>query len=305
MNIKAPILFLAFNRPEATEVTFNRIREIQPSKLYVAIDGPRKDNSNEIELCKQVADITHKVDWSSNVYYLIREENLGCRDAIVDAISWVLSQEDRVIIIEDDVVPEIAFFRFADDLLELYKDNERVGMISGNNNTFLDNPDADYYFSKYAHIWGWATWQRVWSKFDVSCPEMKNTIRSKNLKKFVKHNDELKFFKWFFTYWYKKMARNEANAWGPFFFFFIFSNDLFSIVPTSNLAMNIGTEGLHTIKQSERHYWPTDKNYRINNHPKRVEHSVDYDRYHFVHHISEPIPLGLFRRIVNKFNSLN
>jgi hypothetical protein len=301
MNIKAPILFIAFNRPETTEVAFKKIREIQPSKLYIAIDGPRKDKSNDIELCKQVVEITKRVDWTSNVYYLIREQNMGCRDAVVGAISWVLSEEDRVIIIEDDVVPETSFFHFADDLLELYKDNEEIGMISGNNYTPFKNPDSDYFFSRYAHIWGWATWARVWDKFDVSCPDMKNTIKSSKLKTFVSHADELNYFKWFFTFWYKKMAKKEANAWGPFFFFYIFSKGLFSIVPVSNLAKNIGTEGLHTNKQSNQHYWPTDKNFIINKHPKRIVHSVEYDRLHFTQHINEAIPPGLFHRILNKF----
>jgi hypothetical protein len=304
MRIKSPVLFIAFNRPKTTEIAFHRIREIQPSKLYVAIDGPRKDKSNDIELCKQVAEITKRVDWNSNVNYLIREENLGCRDAVVSAISWVLSQEDRVIIIEDDVVPEIAFFEFADDLLELYKDNEKIGMISGNNNTPIENSDGDYFFSKYAHIWGWATWQRVWNKFDVSSPEMKNAIKGNNLKKLVKHTDEAKYFKWFFTYWYKKMVKKEANAWGPFFFFFIFSKDFYSIVPTFNLVKNIGTEGLHTNKQSNHHYLPTYKYFKIKNHPRRVIHSLEYDRHHFSHHISEPIPPGLFKRILKKLKSL-
>lgn len=62
-----PILFLIFNRPETTRRVFDRIREIQPKKLYVAADGPRAHKAGETERCEQTRAIIQQIDWPYKV----------------------------------------------------------------------------------------------------------------------------------------------------------------------------------------------------------------------------------------------
>lgn len=304
MKLKAPILFIAFNRPDVTEISFSRIRELKPSKLFVAIDGPRKDNEKDKDLRQSVIDITNFIDWDAEVNYLIQKDNLGCRDAVVQAITWALDKEDRIIIVEDDVVPELAFFEFADNLLEFYKNDERIGMISANNYTPIESVDQDYYFSKYAHIWGWATWKRVWKKFDVLSPELEDVVRSKKFKELFPENKERNYFKSWLKIWMDKKKKNEANAWGPFFFFFIIYNNYFSIVPKVNLATNIGTAGVHTRGKLNIHFWPTDPNFRVKEYTVEVKHTVKYDKHHFCNHLNVEVPPKIIIRLINKFFNL-
>ncbi len=163
----APVLLIAFNRPDTTEQVFQKIREVKPLKLYVAIDGPRENKEGEAELIEKVKKIVREVDWECDVKHLFREKNVGCKMGVYGAISWALENEDRIIVIEDDIIAVPSFFYFADELLERYKDDNRIAMISANNYTPL-NDTSDYLFTKYGHIWGWATWKEyginlIWS----------------------------------------------------------------------------------------------------------------------------------------------
>ncbi len=84
------------------------------------------------------------------------------------AIDWFFSQVEEGIILEDDCVPDQSFFLFCQELLERYRDDKRIMMISGDNFEFgQKRMEYSYYFSRYFHIWGWATWKRAWKYYDV------------------------------------------------------------------------------------------------------------------------------------------
>ncbi|QJD78684.1 hypothetical protein [Spirosoma rhododendri] len=169
----APVLFLIFNRPDTTQQVFERIRQARPARLFVAADGPRPTRPGEAALCEQTRQIARQVDWPCEVKTLFREENLGCKRAVSSAIDWFFSQVDAGIILEDDCLPEPTFFSFCTDLLDRYRDDDRVMHISGI--TFQARRDvtagASYYFSGFASIWGWATWRRAWQRYTVDPAE--------------------------------------------------------------------------------------------------------------------------------------
>jgi hypothetical protein len=288
IKITTPVLLIAFNRPDTTEEAFQRIREVQPSKLYVAVDGPRINKPKEIELCHQVVEITKNVDWPCTVHYLIREKNLGCKLGVSGAISWALENEDRVIIIEDDILAVPAFFSFAENLLEKYKDDERIAMISANQYTPIEI-EADYMFTKYGHIWGWATWKRVWDKFDVNIPEIESAV-NEGLKEFKFVNiKEHKYFRKYFRLWMEKIKNKVDNAWGPQFVFFRNANNLLSVAPKVNLASNIGTTSSRTdnVAKNNNHYYVSDSSFVLKKHPKIVEVNDKYDKHHFNNHLNK------------------
>ena len=162
--IKAPVALFIFKRSEQTARVFDAIRQSKPARLYLIADGPR--DADETEICRKVRAIVGQVDWDCEVKRNYAETNLGLRDRIISGLDWVFEQEERAIILEDDCLPHPSFFRFCEELLEHYQADPHVMHISGNN--FLKGRNissASYYFSKYAHIWGWATWRRAWSLF--------------------------------------------------------------------------------------------------------------------------------------------
>jgi hypothetical protein len=176
-NCKSPVLFLVFNRPDVTARVFEAIRAAKPPRLYVAADGPRLDRVGEKEKVDQVRLIATQVDWECEIQTLFRDQNLGCGKAVSQAITWFFENEEMGIIFEDDCLPDFSFFRFCDELLIKYKDDEHVHHIGGTNPLSNIETCNKYYFSRYNRIWGWASWSSSWSNFDLEMkrwPSLKN-----------------------------------------------------------------------------------------------------------------------------------
>lgn len=165
--LENPVLFMVFNRPQTTREVFEAIKCARPQRLYVASDGPRAGVGGEEKLVEEVRKIATAVDWPCEVLTLHRGSNLGCKQAISGAISWFFEHEEQGIILEDDCLPSPSFFRFCDELLDLYASDERIFQISGyNKQQQWKSKDHDYFFSNLGGIWGWASWRRAWAHYD-------------------------------------------------------------------------------------------------------------------------------------------
>lgn len=167
--LQVPVLLLIFNRPETTQQVFNTIRAARPTQLYVAADGPRRGFTEDQDQCDQARRIATAVDWDCRLQTLFRDRNLGCGPAVSSAISWFFDGVEEGIVLEDDCVPSASFYRFCAALLDYYRDQPRVMHISGDNYQYgRRRAAASYYFSKYTHTWGWATWRRAWKHYDFT-----------------------------------------------------------------------------------------------------------------------------------------
>lgn len=245
MSLKTPVLFLIFNRPETTSQVWGVIKQVQPVELFIASDGPRKDMEGDVEKCQRVRQIVNQIDWDCNVKTLFREENLGCKIAVSSAIDWFFKEVEEGIILEDDCLPHPSFFQFCHELLGRYRYDERIMVISGNNFQLGHNlTPYSYYFSRYNHSWGWATWRRAWKFFD---PEMSlwPEIRGQGLLSSI-------FKKQGVIYWTKifdKVYRGTHDIWDYQWTFACWSQNGLSILPDVNLVTNIGfgsNEATHT-----------------------------------------------------------
>lgn len=251
--LETPVLFLIFNRPENTSQVFEGIRKARPKRLFVAADGPREHKKGEIEICRQARLIATSVDWECEVKTLFRKKNLGCKVAVSSGISWFFEQVEFGIILEDDCKPDSSFFTFCEKMLSHYHNDSRVMMICGTNYLSYEissKIEDSYFFANYYPIWGWATWKRAWSLYDV---EMKNWNRFKNTKQlyWLFSNPEIsKYYESMFD-----LIENGFDTWDiQWWFTCIFQSGL-SIIPKYNLISNIGVIGTHSSTQGD---------YRIN-----------------------------------------
>jgi hypothetical protein len=160
-----PVVLTIFNRPDLTELVFHAIAQARPRRLFVLADGPR--SAEEAELCARTRAVIERVDWDCDVRLDVADVNLGCRRRCVSGFDWVFSQVDEAIILDDDCVPDPTFFPFCEQMLEHYRDDTRVMMITGSN--YLGSWKADrqsYHFSYFGSPWGWASWSRAWKHYD-------------------------------------------------------------------------------------------------------------------------------------------
>lgn len=278
MTYNTPILFLVFNRPDTTQVVFNRIREVQPARLYIAADAPREGRDDEKLRCEEVKGIVAKVDWSCEVRHLYRDKNLGCKIAISSAISWFFEQEEQGIILEDDCLPDLSFFPFCEELLERYKDDQRIGHIGGN--CFLPGIVKNgwsYDFCNITHIWGWATWRRVWKSMDVNFPFWeKYPERRKSL--FCNKWEEIYFNSFIPDALYH---RHGLNPWGVFYYYMLRTQHQLSIYPSVNLVTNIGLgdpNATHTTKNAHKLFVPSTPIHFPLKHPEYIMCNREIDR---------------------------
>ncbi len=282
--MKSPILFLIFNRPHTTYQVFKKIKEYKPEKLFIAADGPRDEKHNEKFLCEQSRKIIQEIDWKCEVFTLMRDRNLGCKNAVSSAITWFFSYVDEGIILEDDCVPDQSFFSFCEILLEKYRYDNRVMMISGTNYLFNNNADNNsYYFSKYYTIWGWATWRRAWDLYDINMEEWPEFKKERQLEWIY---SDAKLIKWL-EYMFDQAYFNKIDTWDiQWTYTCIFQNGL-NIIPYNNLISNIGEFG-HFTDGSDKYMkyirMPV-KSIDINSlvHPKYVIENAKYDRININH----------------------
>jgi hypothetical protein len=272
-----PVAFLIFNRPDLTKQVFDRIAQAKPKKLLVVADGPRFPE--EEEKCAQTREIVKKVNWDCEVLTNFSENNLGCRKRVSSGLDWVFSEVEEAIILEDDCLPALSFFSFCQSLLEYYRDDERIMHISGNNYLFDDDTQGySYMFSRYPHIWGWASWRRAWKYYDVAISTWEQYKKQDILKYIFEDSYEQK-------YWiniFNSMFNDQIDTWDYQWAYACFMQNGLSILPTSNLISNLGfrTDSRLGITQSPWANLPTSDISKIS-HPPFVIRNQKLDGHTF------------------------
>lgn len=233
-----PVLFIIFNRPLLTQRVFDAIKKAKPAQLFISADGPRKGNEEDIKRCSEARKIIEQVDWNCKVFTKFSDTNIGCAKNVSSAIDWFFENAEEGIILEDDCVPNESFFRFCSELLDYYKENEKVMHISGNNFMFGKKVTTDsYFFSIYPHSWGWATWRRAWKHFDFNISNYPKFIEKNILDKLVL-NDEKKYWISIFERTFKNPL--HFNTWDYQWLFSVWNAGGVSILPNVNLVSNTG-----------------------------------------------------------------
>jgi hypothetical protein len=167
-QLTTPVALLVFNRPDTTARVFESIRAARPPRLLVVADGPRAGRAGEEELCRRTRAVVERVDWPCEVATSYSDVNLGCRVRISSGLDWVFQEVEEAIVLEDDCLPEPSFYRYCEELLARYRADERIMVVSGTSYQFgVRNGPYSYYFSRYPHVWGWASWRRAWRLYDV------------------------------------------------------------------------------------------------------------------------------------------
>lgn len=313
-ELNTPVLFLVFNRPDTTRQVFEAIRQARPLKLYVAADGPRKSQPGEADRVAEVRNIATQVDWPCEVKTFFREENLGCKMAVSGAIDWFFENEEMGIILEDDCLPHPDFFYFCETLLHRFRLDNRVFMITGDNfQNGQHRGDASYYFSKYNHIWGWASWRRAWKYYQVNLSFWPEWSVSSHWKSTMPDKIEAR-------YWFKNfdsVYRGNIDTWDYQWTACVWKNNGLTATPNVNLVSNIGfgEEATHTsASNSTLAHLPVNTLGAIK-HSDDVIQDLSADKYTFDHifggrylrfpqniiRLPKKIAGALYRRLKNNF----
>jgi len=252
-KVDVPVLLIFFCRPQTTAKVFEQIKLARPSKLFLFQDGPRTDRPDDLDKVMECRRIVEDIDWECEVYKCYHEKNIRQEKkvsfvpSVFIAFKWAFSHVDRCIVLEDDDVPAQSFFPFCTELLERYKDDERINMICGWNfmGERLDIP-YDYFFSVRGAT-GWATWKRVIDEASETYDFLDDEYALKQLV-------ELPGCFRLSPQWVNmctakrlsKVAHHEAIFGG-----LAFLNSRLNIIPSRNMISNIGIGEDATHTQNE------------------------------------------------------
>ena len=301
--VKKPILLLTFNRPELTKQLLDKIKIVKPKDIFVACDGSRENVKDEDKKVNQVRKIIKEsINWECKTRFLFQENNLGCKKAVSQAIDWFFDEVEEGIILEDDCIPNVSFFRYCDELLDKYKENEKIMCITGDNFQFNNiRGDASYYFSVFSHCWGWATWRRAWKHFDVT---METFPKFQKTKQITNIFDTKKIQK----YWenvFKKVYAGEINSWAYIWMYTCWINNGLTCLPNKNLVSNMGfgSNSTHTRGDSSIANLKAEEIKFPLQHPKFISRDTLADDYTMNNIILPGLSKKLFstfQKILNK-----
>jgi len=247
----APVALFVFNRPQQTARVFEAIARARPTRLFIVADGPRTEA--ERAECEAVREVVSHVDWPCTVSHKYSRHNLGCRRCVASGLDWVFSEVEEAIVLEDDCVPDVTFFGFCSELLEYYRHDTQVMHISGDNfKWWYRRCSGSYYFSKYPHIWGWATWRRAWQLYDDDMKQWPQFRDSGGLDFLCDdHRDRV-----FWTDWLNATYSGKMNSWAIRWLFACWLHGGISVCPKVNLVENIGFDKRATHTQKRRRWAP-------------------------------------------------
>lgn len=297
-GVDVPVALIFFNRPDPLRKVFEAIRSSRPSRLFLIQDGPRTENVHDVEGIQACREIVENVDWECSVFKNYSDVNLSCDHRVFSGISWAFEFVDRLVILEDDCVPSLSFLPFCAEILEKYKDDLRIHMISGMN--YVDKfkgTDDSYFFSNVAAGWGWATWKRAWNlvieqkNFDF----LENKCTSKLVADYIKWigtkvNGIDKFIITAKKIRTNNLETSKVNSWEYAVGAAMYLSSSTVITPRDNLISNIGltNESTHAVNSIDKLSKATQKlffkqTYELSfplKHPEYVIRNIQYEKEH-------------------------
>ena len=248
--LNTPIAYIIFNRPRQTAQTFAAIRAQKPRHLLIIADGPRKNHPTDIERCQETRAIVKEIDWPCHVQLNYSDENLGCKRRVSSGLDWVFEQVESAIVLEDDCLPNNDFFVFCDKLLQRYATDERVWAITGNNfQGGRRRSDAAYYFSKYNHCWGWATWKDRWESIEWDANKLISDITQSELEHIFDLGGKFPYFRML-----QEQAEGKIDSWAIRWHASMFLQSRLTIYPNRSLVGNTGFDNSGTHGKKSNSY---------------------------------------------------
>lgn len=250
-KLTTPVILLVFNRPALTRKLLERVALARPGRLLIVADGPRPDRVGEASRCEEVRRIASEVSWPCEVMTNFAPENLGCRARIVSGLNWAFSHVEEAIVLEDDILPDLSFFRFCQEMLERYRDDPRVNMITGfNHGADRAATPYSYFFSELTHIWGWATWKRAWQHYDEQLSTWPEVRASGLLGEIFPKKSALRYWTTIFDSMHEGTG---PNTWDYQWMYTNLCRRALAITPGVNLVENggFGEDGTHVTNPKD------------------------------------------------------
>lgn len=234
----APVALFVYNRPWHTRQTVEALLanpEASKTSLYVFSDAAKDASASNA--VAEVRLFLRQIAGFKSLSIIERESNLGLARSIIEGVSQVCGEHERVIVLEDDLVTSPYFLKYMNEGLEKYQNEPRVISIHGYvYPTRQTLPET--FFLKGADCWGWATWKRGWQLFDPNGQKLLDELKNRKLTRQFDFDG---------SYPYTRMLQNQIagknNSWAIRWYASAFLKDKLTLYPGQSLVQNIGMDG--------------------------------------------------------------
>ncbi len=239
--MNSPILLMTYRRPNNTKLILDILKKYKQKKIFVFNDGLKK-KEHEINH-KKTRKIIQDFKKKNKLQLIFPKKNLTQKKNLPFALANVFKQHDKVIILEDDCIPNRSFFKFCNLLLEKYKNDNRISQISGNNflnyKSYIRRNNDSYFFSNFTSSWGWATWKSRWeSVYDSEIKLWPKIKKERWLKDILITKKSFDFWTKAFDRRFKQLDDDWDRPWT----LANLINNRLNIFPKKNLISNIGAD---------------------------------------------------------------
>ena len=165
--MQTAILIIGFNRPKLLKKLLSTIPLSNSRRIYISIDGPRQPSEAiKVNEVRELVEAFAKRNLEVEIEFRFSEQNLGCKSGVRAAIDWAFESENSLIILEDDILVSKEFFSYMDYFLNHFETDLQIWHINGFSPLLPPYKNQFSYLTKFAHVWGWATWKNRWVEYD-------------------------------------------------------------------------------------------------------------------------------------------
>ena len=299
--VNTPVLFETFARPDYARQAFDAIKRVKPKTLYFYSNKARNDRPDEIQRNETVRAFIKEIDWDCDLHTFFRNEYVDVFTSLWGSLNWFFDNVEEGIVLEEDCVAAPAFFDFCEKLLNRYRKETKVRLISGDNFTPEFNPKGyDYFFSHMTHIYGWASWRNRWENLDKTMDQW-SSVKKQNVREYYPHVMERLYYRYILARTYKEKNEN-LRSWDTMTVYNMIKNHEVSIVPKYNLVKDVGALGANSIvsnNEVEKAIGYHEEFYPVDSYPSTLKPCDTYDYAHFKKHIM----MGLIRYEIKKYKA--
>lgn len=206
--------------------------------LVIFSDGPRDER--DVALVTAVRETAHRATGFASVRLVERESNLGLAGSVIDGVTTLLGESERIIVLEDDMLTSRHFLSYMNEGLEMYKNDSSVASVHGYC-PLMRQEGPETFFLRGADCWGWATWRRAWEDFNQDGEDLLRRLKDERLT-------------WAFdlcgAYGYTSMLKDQVakknDSWAVRWHASMFLSSRFTLHPGRSLVENIGADGSGT-----------------------------------------------------------
>jgi len=244
MKNLAPIAVFTYNRLDLLKILINSLKKNSLSKnsiIYIFSD--KWKNLSDKKKVMVVRNFINKISGFKKIIIILRNKNFGLAKNLISGINFVLKNNKKIIVLEDDLELSKNFLKYINNGLNIYKNNKKVASIHAWSLPINYKKSVpDFFFIRGADCWGWGTWKRAWKKFNPDGKELMNKIESQNLKKLFNFNNSFNYFKML-----EDQVLQKNNSWAIRWHASMFLENMFTLYPKISLVKNNGTKcGTHS-----------------------------------------------------------